>query len=986
MKYRILTAIVCMIWAGNACTVKQPDVSAPNPDAIQFEDEPLEDNLTKDAVPEGEISEPAELQESQKSERQCPSDRQADALLPRITQEDLNPEVWHRKDGKRAFLDHKSVQQFNERFYDKWSDLDARLTAGEIRQNIRERLDSYRKKFEEQEIMFEDGTVPQLSEFDQRYEEFVHDWPNDADILETKHHLIVEDTPILCAPHDRDYIKTKDGEVRFSRNRCSLGRAQGRIEVIYTHPDGMRFVRTAEMWGWLSASAKLSPEIQANAKHDIYPSADPAKASEKYEDARWFTTRDIDVSGQKIPKGAFLAGNDKYAWIGTASGFSDISKNDAAFANGGLVDTHRALTWNAWIDTLFLFLDDPYGWGGYGGWRDCSRLLQDTARSFGVHLARNSSHQARKTSYYFNVEGMASEDKIRAIEDAAKTGIVFLHFKGHIMAWLGRAKDGRPMVLHALSEYLETCENSNQDNPETTLVHTDRVVVSDLLLGEGTKRGNYLERITHVSVITDMSAGMRRGNKTTGWTPQEETLYAAFIERLFDYEDLTKSWNNLGDILRDKEHNILYNALGMHEDDKLKLQPDCADLPYALRGYFAWKRGLPMAVRKCSRGTEAKAPRCNAPEIYINHAESAEAFRKYIIQVTGYQVHSGNARTLNDDDNTDFYPVELTRQSLRPGTTFADPHGHILMIAHYSPDTAEVPGALYSVDAQPDGTITRKRFWRGNFLFDPNITNVGAGFKAFRPVVCSRKNASDDDGNSSESNCYQLNNEELNASSGFVPYSQEQLVVSGDEFYDRVEAAIHPKPLSIDDSIKELSDALYESAHRRLENVQNGDDYIREHGPSQMIMPNGYAVFETTGPWEDFATPSRDMRLLIAMDAVLKFPDSIIRNAKRYQFSEEEAKAAAETARERMDQKLATQVIEYPNSDGKLVKVTMLDLLHRVDNFEMAYHPSDCNELRWGAPEGSDEIKTCSRRASEHERQKMLAMRKWFHLRARPPR
>ena len=151
MKYRILTAIVCMIWAGNACTVKQPDVSAPNPDAIQFEDEPLEDILTQDAVPKGEISEPAELQESQEPERQCPSDRQADALLPRITQEDLNPEVWHRKDGKRAFLDHKSVQQFNERFYDKWSDLDARLTAGEIRQNMRERLDSYRKKFEEQE-------------------------------------------------------------------------------------------------------------------------------------------------------------------------------------------------------------------------------------------------------------------------------------------------------------------------------------------------------------------------------------------------------------------------------------------------------------------------------------------------------------------------------------------------------------------------------------------------------------------------------------------------------------------------------------------------------------------------------------------------------------------------------------------------------------------------------------------------------------------
>ena len=35
-------------------------------------------------------------------------------------------------------------------------------------------------------------------------------------------------------------------------------------------------------------------------------------------------------------------------------------------------------------------------------------------------------------------------------------------------------------------------------------------------------------------------------------------------------------------------------------------------------------------------------------------------------------------------------------------------------------------------------------------------------------------------------------------------------------------------------------------------------------------MPDGPAIFETTGAWEDFATPSRDLRLLIAMDVVRK--------------------------------------------------------------------------------------------------------------------
>ena len=42
-------------------------------------------------------------------------------------------------------------------------------------------------------------------------------------------------------------------------------------------------------------------------------------------------------------------------------------------------------------------------------------------------------------------------------------------------------------------------------------------------------------------------------------------------------------------------------------------------------------------------------------------------------------------------------------------------------------------------DAQPDGTIGRRRFWRGSFLFTPDTTDVGAGFKRFRPLVYDRQ-------------------------------------------------------------------------------------------------------------------------------------------------------------------------------------------------------------------------------------------------------
>ena len=32
------------------------------------------------------------------------------------------------------------------------------------------------------------------------------------------------------------------------------------------------------------------------------------------------------------------------------------------------------------------------------------------------------------------------------------------------------------------------------------------------------------------------------------------------------------------------------------------LRPDCADLPYFLRAYFAFKMGLPFGFSKCTRG------------------------------------------------------------------------------------------------------------------------------------------------------------------------------------------------------------------------------------------------------------------------------------------------------------------------------------------------------------------------------------------------
>ena len=98
-------------------------------------------------------------------------------------------------------------------------------------------------------------------------------------------------------------------------------------------------------------------------------------------------------------------------------------------------------------------------------------------------------------------------------------------------------------------------------------------------------------------------------------------------------------------------------------------------------------------------------------------------------------MQSGAGRVLANDDNTDFYTVPLTQETLRPGTIYADPYGHVLMLVRRVPEAGGAAGVFLAVDGEPDGTVARKRFWRGNFLFAHEPALGSPGFKRFRPIV-----------------------------------------------------------------------------------------------------------------------------------------------------------------------------------------------------------------------------------------------------------
>ena len=152
-------------------------------------------------------------------------------------------------------------------------------------------------------------------------------------------------------------------------------------------------------------------------------------------------------------------------------------------------------------------------------------------------------------------------------------------------------------------------------------------------------------------------------------------------------------------------------------------------------------------------------------------------------------------------------------------------------------------------------------------------------------------------------------------------------------------------------------------------------------------MPDGAAIFETTGAWEDFATPSRDLRLLIAIDVVRNFPERVARRPDRYAMPQGKSVADVKAELESvLAAELAARKFSYTRSDGSAWTLAVKDVVDRMPALEMAYNLNDCVEHRWGAADKSEEAATCKRHAPQSQRSKMSEYRAWFHERRRPPR
>jgi cell wall-associated NlpC family hydrolase len=130
-----------------------------------------------------------------------------------------------------------------------------------------------------------------------------------------------------------------------------------------------------------------------------------------------------------------------------------------------------------------------YGWGGSFRGVDCSSLIMEVYKTFGLFLPRNSGDQANKTvgQAYPLPEGTSLEERARILAQA-KVGAA-LWLPGHIMLYLGKYR-GEHFVIHAFTGFGRMKENGEQE-----VVRQEQVAVTPLSILVRDKPKTYLEQV-----------------------------------------------------------------------------------------------------------------------------------------------------------------------------------------------------------------------------------------------------------------------------------------------------------------------------------------------------------------------------------------------------------------------------------------------------------------------------------------------------------
>jgi hypothetical protein len=415
-----------------------------------------------------------------------------------------------------------------------------------------------------------------------------------------------------------------------------------------------------------------------------------------------------------------------------------------------------------------------------------------------------------------------------------------------------------------------------------------------------------------------------------GWDAEAEKEYADFVTKIGEARE--RRGFTFGQAIRSKKINPLWTE----EDKNYRVQADCATFPYLVRAYFAYKTGRPYVWQSNKERRYGKENRVRTLSDWSQYENPEKFFPAFDATLS-----SAHYRMASHLEGTDTYPIDVTAESLTPGTVYYDPNGHLLLV--YKVD--DYSGDILMLDSHPDGTMTIRKF--GN-RYTIGSAKYGGGFKRWRHDVVELTDP--------ETGAFKVRRK-TNAESDFYSATaqyQWEFDIDGHklDYWEWIRARVSRNGIycyPIED-FNLLLDTVCEEIQYRVSAVNGALDA----GLSAKKHPNKlpYNIYGASGEWEEYSSPGRDVRIRAAFREafayVLKTMELAAKGSSRLKYRVEPWELFKEYQRiwdEHADNTLCKFI--YKRSDGTEVELNLNDVQDRL--FDISFDPYHCAELRWGA-------------------------------------
>lgn len=467
-------------------------------------------------------------------------------------------------------------------------------------------------------------------------------------------------------------------------------------------------------------------------------------------------------------------------------------------------------------------------------------------------------------------------------------------------------------------------------------------------------------------------------NPTAQWTPELETEFQKFVQRIGDARWAHNLKNRPADLaewkkligydpgscvfLKDCIKNPAVNPLYSEADNALNIEADCGDVPGIMRAYFSHKKKLPFIY---TWSTESPpGDKGIFPPTRIFNQSMLTSMNSLFTSIRDHQ-HAHFYRTPVNVEHTDTYPVRISRDTVKPGTVVYDVRGHVMMVFRIRPNgtplviqghpgepSGNPPSYFTVVDINP-ATLPLDGYYKSG------------GFRNWRPYVTGTRTTYAQSGKypnganlpsvtyaGGENIIFAPNsalpNLDVDGTNNQLSYSLPGKGAVDRHTYIRAQLCDPSicgvrKPSDLREMLFGICTKIQERQERVVNAQKAGLDAI-----SHPALPSD--VYSTQGPWESHSTPGFDARFRKMFTEAIAFAretSSIAgTGATGFEYAGTKADLIKLYRSYLAEVEASGDCSVKGTGEAGAYSLTFKDINKSL--FNLSFDPYHCSELRWG--------------------------------------